>query len=396
MKIKTIALAAALSVSPVLLYGQVDFKLAGRDVQVHGFASQGFLYSNQNNYMSMPTSKGSFALTDGGANISTQVTDKFRVGAQVYLRNVGEFGNWHPELDWAFGDYKFKSWFGVRAGKVKTTLGLYNDTQDNDSIHTFALLPEAVYPIDWRSTTVAHSGGDVYGDVTVKHLGTFSYTGYVGMQPNDLSSGYDVAARAVGVKYTYRAGRQAGGDLRWTMPFGAVVGASYMDSDINGDGTVTVGSVTSPYRQTTTTNTLAQYYGQYTVRGFHIDVEYRKNLRDVNLYRTATPSKSIADSRGWYVAGSYRISKRLEVGAYRSVYYVDTRKDTTPPAQHAFDTTISGRLDLVSHWYVKIEGHFIDGMPTTPPAARGFYAYSNPNGMLPSTHLMVIRTGFSF
>jgi hypothetical protein len=23
-------------------------------------------------------------------------------------------------------DYKFKNWFGVRGGKVKTTLGLYN------------------------------------------------------------------------------------------------------------------------------------------------------------------------------------------------------------------------------------------------------------------------------
>ena len=51
--------------------------------QVHSFASQGFAYSNDNNYLTMDTSKGSFAMTDGGVNISTQVTDKFRVGAQV-------------------------------------------------------------------------------------------------------------------------------------------------------------------------------------------------------------------------------------------------------------------------------------------------------------------------
>ena len=123
--------------APLALHAQFDFSVDGRNVQVHSFASQGFLYSNQNNYLTTNTSQGSFSFTDGGANISTQITDKFRVGAQVYLRNVGELGNWHPQLDWAYGDYKFASWFGVRAGKVKTALGLFNDTQDNESLFTW-------------------------------------------------------------------------------------------------------------------------------------------------------------------------------------------------------------------------------------------------------------------
>ena len=44
----------------------------------------------------MHTSDGSFSMTDFGANISTQLTDKFRVGAQFYDRNVGKLGNWRP------------------------------------------------------------------------------------------------------------------------------------------------------------------------------------------------------------------------------------------------------------------------------------------------------------
>ena len=212
MQVKTIVLAVALSVAPGLLHAQFDFKIDGRDVQIHSFGAQGFMYSNQNNYMSMPTSKGSFAFTDAGANVSSQITDKFRVGAQVYLRNIGELGNWHPELDWAFGSYKFESWLGVKGGKVKTVFGLLNDTQDMDSLHTFALLPQGMYPLDWRSTTIAHTGGDIFGDVEVKHLGTFSYTGFVGMMPSDLSSGYDVASRAVNTVFTYRGGREAGCD----------------------------------------------------------------------------------------------------------------------------------------------------------------------------------------
>jgi len=136
----------------------------GRDVQIHSFASQGFMYTNVNNYMSMPTSQGSFAFTDFGANVSVKVNDNFHVGAQIYDRNIGAFGNWYPELDWAVADYKFKDWFGIRAGKVKTTLGLFNDTQDMEFLSTWALMPQSVYSLDQRGATISHEGGDFYGN----------------------------------------------------------------------------------------------------------------------------------------------------------------------------------------------------------------------------------------
>jgi hypothetical protein len=120
-----------------------EFKVANRRVQVHGFFSQGFVYTDQNNWLTMNTSQGSGAMTDMGLNISSQLTDKFRVGAQVYDRNLGQLGQWHPSLDWAAADYRFANWLGIRAGKVKTTLGLYNDSQDLEFLHVFALLAAA-------------------------------------------------------------------------------------------------------------------------------------------------------------------------------------------------------------------------------------------------------------
>ena len=111
-----------------------EFKLFDRQVQIHGFASQGFVHTNDNNWLTMNTSGiGSGEFTDFGANASVQITDKFRVGAQIYDRNLGQLGRWHPSLDWAYADYRFKPWFGLRGGKVKTAIGLYNDTQDLDS-----------------------------------------------------------------------------------------------------------------------------------------------------------------------------------------------------------------------------------------------------------------------
>src|SRR3954470_9233053 len=70
-------------------HAQFTFDIAKHAVQTHAFGSQGFAYSNRNNYLTMKTSAGSFAFTDLGANVSTQVTDKLRVGVQFYARNVG-------------------------------------------------------------------------------------------------------------------------------------------------------------------------------------------------------------------------------------------------------------------------------------------------------------------
>jgi hypothetical protein len=196
MHVKTIVLATALSAG--LLRAQFDFKLADRDVQVHSFVSQGFGYSNDNNYLTMKTSQGSFAMTDVAVNVSMPITDKFRVGAQVYTNNLGNLGNWHPSLDWVLADYKFRDWFGIRGGKVKTVLGLYNDTQDMEFLHTFALLPQSMYPADMRSSTIAHTGGDLYGEIPLKRLGSLSYTAYAGQRQDSLYGGYPYLLKQFG------------------------------------------------------------------------------------------------------------------------------------------------------------------------------------------------------
>jgi len=164
-----------------------EFKLFDRTVQVHGFASQGLIFTNDNNWLTMNTSQGSAGFTEFGVNMSTHVTDKLLVGAQLYDRNLGQLGQYHPSLDWAVADYRFKTWLGIRGGKVKTTLGLYNDTQDLDFLHTFALLPQSVYPTDVRDFTISHLGGDIYGKVSLNHrLGSLAYTAYVGHRSDSL------------------------------------------------------------------------------------------------------------------------------------------------------------------------------------------------------------------
>src|SRR5260370_17854552 len=102
----------------------------------------------------MKTSVGAFNLTDLGLNVSMPVTDRFHVGAQLYSYNVGVLGRYRPQLDWAVADYRFKDWSGVRAGKIKTALGLFNDTQDMDFLHTNPLSPHSTYPTNQPAETI--------------------------------------------------------------------------------------------------------------------------------------------------------------------------------------------------------------------------------------------------
>jgi len=365
-----------------------SFTVEGLPVQVHGFASQAFLASDNNNYLTMPTSQGSFGFTDFGANISVQVTGQFRVGAQFYDRNLGQLGQWHPQVDWASGDYRFKDWLGIRAGKIKTVLGLYNDTQDLESLHTWAILPQSMYPLDLRSTNIAHIGGDFYGDIGLKRLGSLSYTAWAGLIMNDPYGGIEY-----GTGITAHGARSEGGDLRWNTPLpGFLAGVSYMSTASRISGLDLLGL---PYTGRSKKNNTSEFYVQYVRGGWRFDAEYRRTYLDQLLFDVILPPELTQDNRSIYGSASYRISKRVEVGAYYSRFYLDWADLHSDPDNHIFDKVATVRLDLTNHWDVKIEGHFMNGYGGSD-AFRGFYFQDNPQGFKPNTNLLVIRMGVQF
>ncbi len=393
LNLRNTALMAALCATPGALYAQFDFNVGNVPVQVHSFAQQGFAYSNENNYLTMPTSEGSFAMTDAGVNISARITDKFRVGAQVYDRNIGELGGYHPQLDWAYGDYKFKDWLGIRGGKVKTALGLYNDTQDMEFIQTFALLPQSIYPLDLRSATIAHTGGDVYGEVPLRKAGSVSYTGYAGLRSNDPHGGLYYGDAAAGTPVQSMSGKAAGMDIRWHTPVqGLMVGGSWADQTMNlqvlvelyGDAPLTAHS--APQH-------LTAGYADYVRGRFHFNTEFRRD-HDIQTY-TVLGSNGASDqsTKAWFGTAAFRVNKRLELGAYNSRFYVDAPENPANTASnHIFDQTITARFDLTRWMNLKVEQHFINGYGDTY-SAHGFYAADNPNGLKPNTNMLVLRLG---
>ena len=373
-----------------------DFKVLDRTIQVHGFFSQGYVYTVGNNWLTMTTNNyGSAGFTEMGLNMSTAVTDKFRISAQVYNRNLGQLGQYHPSLDFGVIDYRFKPWFGVRIGKVKTTLGLYTNSQDLDFLHTFALMPQSVYPLDLRDSNISHTGGDIYGNFGLgQKRGALAYTGYVGDRRDSIYSGYEYFLHTVHNYTIHYGGLQYGGDLRWQTPVkGLLVGVSRLEEELRGYS-LRLGIYV--HEKSVQPDFTDQFYGEYLWHRLRIDAEKKRYFRH-HTVKNGTAQDAL-NVHAWYVSGSYRLTNRLELGSYYSHYTMTSTffmlSDTNLPSAHVYDKAVTGRIDINRYWNVKVEGHFMDGYGFGP-YPNGFYPQQNPT-FVPNTHALVLKTGFNF
>jgi len=353
------------------------------NIQIHGFATQGFLFSSNNNYLTMQSTKGSLQWTEGALSVTDPLTDKLRFGIQVHMYQMGQLGGPNVLVDWASGDYKVNDWLGFRAGKVKIPMGLYNDSQDLDSLFLWILLPQCMYGDDNRDFDLALEGGEVYGGADLERRGQVLYHGYVGESRLDANGGYALQMADYGLSFpTPPSGKVFGGDVRWQTPWrGFTVGSSAQSQALDGSGPQ--GTLHMPPAF------LLAYYAEWTRGKLHIAGEYwRSPLQPVLTVGSAAIPVS-ADQRAWYSMASYRLTQKLHVGSYYS-HYVNKASDTSLAANYSKDWVVSGRYDFNEYFYGKLEGHFLHG------TGLGYYASANPNGLKPNSNMLAARIGFSF
>lgn len=389
------AIFAALAFA-MTLYAQ-DFKIGSHTVQVHGFGSQGFAYSNNNNFLTMKTSDGSPAFTEGAVNLSMPISDKFRIGAQGYARKAGSLDDGRPQLDWAYGDYRFANWFGVRGGKVKTVMGLYNDTQDMTFLYPWALLPQGVYPADLRTTYIAHTGGDAYGRIPLKKIGKLEYTVYGGQRSYDNREGYYYYSEENGYNIDSISGRTIGGDLKWFPVKDLTLGTSWSDMSQHRAGYWLTGvNAGKPYTMDSNPNHPWVGYADYAFQKWEFSSEYRNVDYYEDIHNPTSFSHSNKGTKDWFATASYRVTPKLQVGVYHSGTKV--KKPSTPTnsaSTHIYDEVGAVRYDINRFWDVKAEGHFMDGYDDSRQA-QGFYTQWNPQGLKPKTNMLMLRATFKF
>ncbi len=344
-------------------------------IVIHGFASQGYMKTNNNNYLGK-SKNGSFEFNETGINFSAMLTNRLRVGLQLFSRDMGDVGNNDLNLDWAYADYRRFDWLALRAGLIKVHSGLYNKIRDIDAARVWIFLPTSVYIESVRDNNIAIQGYGVYGFVPLGILGQMEYEsvwGIVNLSGNGGTAKFaqDQAPMLINRIELDQSSMQS---LIWNTPLdGLRAGFFYGQMGID------FYAVNSH----NPTEALNYYMDSMTTTVFSLEFIYEKlvlaaefKIVDKDQHVNEGPQFE-NQSDGWYINGSYEITYWFELGLGYSEYYSDTDDregehyenpsnpwDVATPDFQAWqkDIVICTRFNITDYWTLKIEGHSINGV----------------------------------
>jgi hypothetical protein len=365
-------------------------------LEIHGFVSQGFIKSTEHNYL-VPSERGSFEFTEVGINFTKQLTDDLRVGMQLFAHDLGTLGNYQPQFDWYYLDYRLWDWLGIRVGRTKMPFGLFNEVNDIDAARVPILLPGAVYTAIDREALLAQTGVELYGRVSLDLAGALEYRAYTGT--------LFLASENTGAAFTnLHVPYMFGGRAVWFTPLdGLEIGGSVQRYRYQMDFLLTpeqrgrleaamllpAGS-TEPVRlRQAEWRWIASL--QYQLQDLFVAAEYTRVTADTETdpFIGSPRTKSIAT--GWYALASYGVTDWLTPGAYYSLRDLDF-DGLTGPTSYQHDLAATLRFDLNAHWLVKLEGHYMHGLGALDPATNDAADRPALNGRQQDWGLFLIKT----
>ncbi len=344
------------------------------DIQMHGFSSQGYLKSTENNYLG-DSKEGSWEFNEIGVNFAIPISDELRFGIQFFSRDLGTNGNNRLIIDWAFMDYSFQDWLGFRAGKIKTPFGLYNRQRDADILRTSILLDQSVYSEAMRDFLVAFQGISFYGSSTLGIAGDLDYEVFGGKIDISADTSFEGGvSKMVPVEYmglvspetiiSISVSQMFGGMLVWNMPLpGLRVSGTYL----SGEGDIGMDIGLGPMDVDISLNNISVLSTEYEIGPAIFAAEYLMMDIDFDSPFIVIP----LELEGWYGRISWRLLDWLSLGASYGEFYPRPDDKTGSdydgtPMRAAFawqkDAGVSVRFDIVEKWSLKLETHFINGL----------------------------------
>lgn len=335
------------------------------EIQVHGFVSQGFIKSTDNNYL-VESERGSAEFTEVGLNFTLPLSEDLRVGMQLFARDLGPVGNYAARFDWFYLDYRFRDWLGLRAGRTKLPFGLYNETSDIDAARVPVLLPQSVYPTVSRDYLLAQTGAELYGLVPLGPAGQLEYRLYGGtvfFEPEDTAPQIgDVSVPYIG-----------GGRLMWLSPLtGLQLGGSAQALRIDVDYVPSAdelaalemaGALPDDFSGTVEARIpalLALGSIEYTAHEWLVAAEYSRWWLSLESTLPSLIPEVKNTSERAYVMASYQVASWFWPGAYYSLMFANVN-DRHGREAYQHDIALTLRYDITQHWLVKLEGHYMHG-----------------------------------
>ena len=375
---------------------------AGEEIAIHGFLSQGYMNSVGNNFLA-DSKDGTFQINEVGLTIASQVNDQLRLGLQVLSRDLGRDGNNEIRLDWGYADYHYADWLGVRLGKIKRPMGLYNEERDSDFLRPMAFLPQSIYDEVRRDMLVAYQGVGLYGNVPVSRLGDLDYQIFRGEFnfPDD-------SLFALSLKQTANAIAQQQSlppvtDLKVTNQYvegawfvlntgfeGLRLGASFL----KGKQELFLNGNPLPQGELTVKNRMICSV-EYSVGRLTIATELGEtDRRQIILGNTNADGKTLER----YIMATYELSKHISLSAVYDEYYNDKHDRggnsfvlQGKPSYLGWrkDLGLGLRYDVNQNWALKAEWHEVDG-------GALYMTVLNPTGVQRDWNYMILKSSFNF
>jgi hypothetical protein len=379
------------------------------DYQVHGYAAQGFVLSSGNNFFGSSTD-GSVDYYEAGLNAAIQVRPNLLFAAQGAVRAAGVTDTGRPRLDYALMDYRFLPGInagvgvdasaGVRVGKVKNTVGFFNETRDVIFTRPSILLP-SVYGDNQnqRDLVFTAPGVQLYGNLDWGNQ-EFSLVGTASSN-RGVTKAEDKLLVTLTLPYSLRI------DDSWN--------AQLMDSIDGGRWQVGVSAFYGRFILTSVVPTvppealfgdigigLYVLSARYNGEKLSLTAEYAINPNKQSLTLDGAPLQSsdiTADTA--YLQADYRLTSqwgamaRLDA-AFRDrsdrdgSAYAAANPGVDPASRYAYDLTIGLHWRYREHWGVWGEYHLIDGTETVQPL-------QNPGRQL-ADHwsMLMLMAGYTF
>lgn len=344
------------------------------EVEFHGFLTQGFFHSSDNNIFGQSDDGITPGLTEIGLNGSYQPLDRLRITAQGLYRRNGDVDRGSVNLDYGLVDIALLNYesgrVGMRVGRIKTPFGLYNETRDVSFTHPTILLPQGIYFERSRSLLVSSDGGSLYGEQRTLY-GDFSIKFNVGVP---LGNNREIRSSILGpnAKGEFQSKPAVAAQLNYEINGGEYIFAvSYGNIDLE----------YQPVAGETLLNGEAYiqslvFSAQYNSEKFSLTGEFDHRWNEISDFGSSrADSKSITET--WYIQGGYQILPQLQANVRYDVIYNDIDdKNGQRFAEfglpnhiaYANDWMFGLRWDPAVSWMLRAEYHRVHGTAWLPVA----------------------------
>lgn len=362
--ISILSLLCVLCAEPLLHASVLPEKL-----KIQGFASQGFILTSDNNFFGN-SKDGSFDFSELGVNTSIRPIPDLLFSAQGLSRRAGKDDDGDLQLDYALIDYSFFSKesgnFGLRLGRIKNPLGLYNDTRDVAFTRPSIFLPQSIYFDRTRNLALSADSIQIYADYR-SGIGNLIFqfgVGYpnvdndqtrqvlLGKQPGEIEGELSYLGRLIF--------EQGGGKFRLGL---STVILNMQPKIGNTEGSIRFLPIVLS--------------SQYNTEFWSLTSEYA--LRHFRYQDVKTFPNFSKTGESFYLQFTYRLNKKVEVLLRHDMLFQDrndrngTKFEAGPrssgkPAhsQFAKDWTAGLLWDITQAWMGRIEYHYIDGTAWLP------------------------------